>query len=576
MASTALTPPSGTASRTRIGTWEVDPARNELRRGAETARLEPKVIEVLLKLAERPGEVFSREELLSSVWPGVVVGDDALTQAIIKLRRALGDDAHRPTYIETISKRGYRLVAPVGPVEPVTASPAALPGPMPGAGDVPRKRRAPIAAAVAVALVLLMGALTIPHAGKSIRMPWPLGADTRGAVSGTMPVVAVLPLANLSGDPKRDYFSDGVTEDIITALGRSSGLRVMSLNAVQQFKGKALPLNTLQAELGARYIVKGSVRESEGRMRVAVELSDAEKGELLWSERFDGASAELFEIQDRIVRSLVSALHVKLTELERQRVFTRPTESLEAHDLVLRARALLGQLDRRANREGRVLLARARELAPGYAEILTAQGVAELHRGLYGWVEDPPASLARAEELGRQALTSPDTRTHASAHVLLSAIYSNTNRVEEALKHAELALAANPSDSNALYRKGSSLLFLGRAEDALAAIEAAHRVDPTVGDNSSNLAHAYYQLQRYADTVALADAMLARTPEHITLQALRTAALAQLGRAEEAKKSADRIRQLSPGFQVANFGRRFADPQYLARIQEGLRKAGLE
>jgi TolB-like protein/DNA-binding winged helix-turn-helix (wHTH) protein len=347
-----------------LGPWRVDPGRNELSRDGEVVRLEPKAVEVLAYLAGRPGEVVPREELLGAVWPGVVVGDDALTQAIIKLRKALGDEAHKPTYIETISKRGYRLIAPVDGKR-VTAI---------------RRRRVPLWVGTAVVLVIVLVAVAaMPMLGKNARMPWPLATDPRG-ISTSVPIVAVLPFSNLSGDPKRDYFSDGVTEDIITGLGRFSGLRVMSLNAVQEFAGKPAPLELLKARLGARYIVKGSVREVAPQLRVSVELSDTEKGVLLWSERYDGEGAQLFEIQDRIVRSIVGALQVKVTQFEQQRVFTRPTEELEAHDLVLRARSLLHQLDRRANREARGLLARARELAPNYAEILTALGEAEQQR----------------------------------------------------------------------------------------------------------------------------------------------------------------------------------------------------
>src|SRR5688572_330421 len=285
--------------RLRVGGWEVDPARNELRRDGEAVRLEPKAIEVLAYLARRPGEVIGREELLGAVWPGVVVGDDVLTQAIIKLRKALGDDAHRPRYIETISKRGYRLIASVEDASsPVGLSPGgeALPQRPAATGDRARPR-----AALALILGLALVAL-VPIIGKHVRMPWPLASDTRGAGSNAMPVVAILPLANLSGDPTRDYFSDGMTEDLINGLGRFANLRVMSRAAVQGFKGAAATPQAIRTELGARYVVQGSVRESAGRVRVAIALSDAEAGTQLWSEQYEGEGAQVFDIQDRIVR----------------------------------------------------------------------------------------------------------------------------------------------------------------------------------------------------------------------------------------------------------------------------------
>jgi adenylate cyclase len=545
----------------RVGPWQVDPARNELEKEGTTVRLEPKAIEVLAYLAARPGDVVPREEMLLAIWPGVIVGDDALTQAIIKLRRALGDDAHKPTYIETISKRGYRLVAPV------ELSIAPRTGPKPRL----RKFLSPRV------LVLFVGVpLTLVGLASIVRMPWPLSADTKGAAAA-LPTVAVLPLTNLSGDPRRDYYSDGITEDIIMGLGRFSGLRVMSLNAVQEFKGKNVSLPALQSQLGARYIVKASMREADRQVRVLVELSDAQKGVLLWSERFDGEGAQLFEVQDRIVRSIVGTLQVKLTQFEQQRVFTRPTEELEAHDLALRARALIYKLDRRANREARGLLARARELAPDYAEILTLLGQAELQRALYGWVEDPQQSMQRAEEFARRALTSPDTRAHARAHTLLSSIYSNTGRFEESERHADLALKANPSDAVALYRKASDLLFVrGKVEESIAAHEAARRIDPRVGENANNLGYAYYSAGRYAEALALIDTMLISYPADITNRALRAATLAQMGRMEEARGAAADVRRLSPAFEVRNFGARFADSPLGVHVREGLKKAGLE
>jgi len=267
-----LSSPSATASppgpdELQIGEWRVAARGNELRKGVEVVRLEPKAVEVLAHLARTPGEVVGREELLAAVWPGVVVGDDALTQAIIKLRKALGDDAHSPRYIETVSKRGYRLIAPVATVARV-----AKPAPNHARPALRRKAYALGAAAIVVAAVATLVALP--------RLPWPLGSEPRQAPDRSpLPTVAVLPLANLSADPKRDYFSDGLTEDLIQALGRFSGVRVMSFNAVQGFKGKATPPQSIRDQLGARYVVRGSVRESDGNLRGSVaRVRDVRRG----------------------------------------------------------------------------------------------------------------------------------------------------------------------------------------------------------------------------------------------------------------------------------------------------------
>jgi len=745
VAASTLSEGKSPPAKLRIGAWQVDSARNEVSRGTESVRLEPKVIEVLTQLASRPGEVISRDDLLAAVWPGVIVGDDALTQAIIKLRKALGDDAHKPTYIETISKRGYRLIAPVeelgssrsaasagerrlaailsadiagysrlmgedeaetvkalkahqqqvlplvarfggrvidlagdgvlaefpsavgavqcaveiqrvmteanaavarsrrlqfrigvnvgdvihdgdriygdginiaarlqalappagllvsqgvleqvrnkvaerfvnlGAVslknirEPVVAHLAVLPSSRQRPAWLERwsfalrtGKRMPIAAA---ALVLLAGVgVAVALIMGSVRMPWPIAPDTRGAARSSIPTVAILPLANLSGDAKREYFSDGVTEDLIDALGRFSGVRVMSRNAVLGFKGKAATPQAVREELGVTYIVQGSLREADGKLRIALELSDAGKGVLIWSERYDADGAQLFAVQDRIARTLVSTLQIRLTEAERERVFNKPTESLEAYDLVLRARALLDPLDRRMNREARVLLARAQEIAPDYADASTALGEAELDRARFGWVADPDAASARAEANAKRALESPDQRSHPRAHSLLAAIYGYQSRHAEALSHTQRAIELNPSDSVAQYRHGEALLHLGRIDEAIVPLELARRLEPRAV--RINLALAYYLAGRYTETIAVADSLLARRHDHVALHAARAAALAQLGRIEEAREEADQVRRYSPTFDAEQWVTRMA-PEYTSKVHEGLRKAGL-
>lgn len=433
--------------------------------------------------------------------------------------------------------------------------------------------RAAVPAALLVAAAIGAWIATADSA-KEARAPLAAMFGKKPSQASTRASIAVLPFVNQSGDPKRDYFSDGITEDIIHALGRFSGLMVMSRNAVQAYKGRPVASADISRELGVRYIAQGSVREADGKLRVAVELSDAEKGTQLWSERYEGAGAEVFEIQDRIVKHIVGALAVNLTRVEQQRVFTKPTESLEAYDLVLRARSLIDRHERSSNREARALLARAEKLAPEYAEVTTALCEAEFARAIYGWIEDATERMRRAEELCRRTLASTDQLGHARAHAVLSTIYSHQNKFDEALNHADLAIALNASDSLALNRRGQALLYAGRIEEAISAMETAKRFDlyATFG---LNLAIAYFIAERYREALAQADVSLTRIPHHIALNAIRAAALAQLGNADEAARAADQVRRFSPLFDAENFGTRFADPKYTARLQEGLRKAGL-
>lgn len=429
----------------------------------------------------------------------------------------------------------------------------------------------------AVVLALLIGAWSAGDeiaSGLRAALASFAGLKAPGPQS-TRTTIAVLPFANQSGDAQREYFSDGITEDVINALGRFSGVMVMSRNAVQTYKGRAVLPGEIGRELGVRYIVQGSVREAGGKLRVVVALSDADKGLQLWSERYEGEGTEVFEIQDRIARNIVGALAVKLTGIEQQRVFSTPTESLEAYDLVLRARSLLERQERRMNREARGLLERAATLAPGYGEILTASCEAEFQRAIYGWIEDALAGMRLAEEECKRVLASGDQQTHARAHAVLSGIYGHQDRFEESLRHAERAIDLNASDSTALYRRGAALLYVGRIEEAIGALETARRFDPHGVVPRLHLAIAYLIQDRYRDALEQTEVGIARAPHHVALNALRAAALAYLGKAEEAGRAAEEVRRLSPMFEVENFGTSFSKSGYSAKLQAGLRKAGL-
>lgn len=587
-----------------VGAWHINPGTGELRRGNETQRVEPKVAEVLVHLAERGGQVVSRDELLAAVWPGVVVGDDALTQAIIKLRKALGDDARRPAYIETLSKRGYRLIAPVARVAEVgVATPAVESATAPSAPTAAKDTAdAPAAAAIQTSaersaetrvvapgsqnpwrLAVLGGALAavVVAAGVGFGIyrdwAWPIGhTGAPHAVAENLPVIAVLPLANQSGDPKRDFFSDGVTDELIHSLGRYSGLRVISRNSVQQFKQREASTRVVSQELGARYVVTGSVREADGRVRVAVELSDAETARVLWSERFDRQGGEVFQIQDSIVLNIVGALAVKVSKLESDRAASRPPGRREAYDLVLLARAQLAKADRAANRQGRALIAQARELSPEYAMIYVVESELEDQRANLGWMEDPAQGLILAERAARFALTVGDPGANARAHAQLGRIHAIRGEHELALVESERARALNPSDPFIAEVRGDTLLWAGRTQEAVDLGESTLRLDPA--GRRSPVRHfivvAYFAAERYPQALAACERALADYPDLPLLHTMRAVTLAQMGRLEEARQSVAEVRRLQPNFPVAEFGNRFADPAMRERFRMALRKAG--
>ena len=417
-----------------------------------------------------------------------------------------------------------------------------------------------------LAVVLALVAAAVPLAWQRLVKPVEVPAAT----------LAVLPFANQSGDPKREYFSDGITEDIINALGRFSGIRVSAYNAVRAYKGKAPGREEISRELDVRYVVQGSVRQADDRVRVGVELSDAARGTQLWSERYEGEGKEVFGIQDRIVKDIAGALAVKLTALEQRRAASKPPESMEAYDLVLRARELMANAERGPNREARALLARALQLSPGYAEAWAALAHGELQRALFGWIEDPSEAVRRTEEAARRALAADEPGANARALGVLGSLHTFTGNFDAALAEADRAIELNASDALAHSLRGGVLLWTGRIPESIAASETARRFNPRLSSEAAfNLAFAYYLAGRYRDTLAVLEPVLRATPDLFFLQAVRAAALAQLDEAEQARQAAAELRRLNPFFKVELFGTRLVKPEQRARAQEGLRKAGL-
>lgn len=401
-----------------------------------------------------------------------------------------------------------------------------------------------------------------------------LGQESTQASSRA--TIAVLPLANQSGDAKRDYFSDGVTEDIIGALGRFSGLMVISHNSVQGYKARKAAAEEIGRELGVRYIVQGSVRQAEGRLRVAIELSDAEKGIQLWSEKYDGDGKDIFEIQDRIVKNIVGVLAVKITSLEVKRTASKPMESLEAYDLVLRARELLLRTERGANREARGLAEQALKLAPGYADGYLVFAAAEWQRAELGWIEDADAAVRRSEYLANRALAIDDPGAQARAHGRLGIIYSYRGQFEQALAEADLAVQANPNDADAHALRGAVLLWQGKITESIAVFETSRHFDPRMSSGTGiGMALAYHMAGRYQESLAITSTVIARYQNNSFLHAIRAASFAELGNTDEARAEAVQVRKANPFFPKEQFGTRFKNPEHHAKIQDGLRKAGL-
>jgi class 3 adenylate cyclase/TolB-like protein/Flp pilus assembly protein TadD len=421
-------------------------------------------------------------------------------------------------------------------------------------------------------LGLWAGLSRLPTSVPAPVAPPDAGQAPPGEIATGPPTIAVLPLANRTGDPGQDYLADGLTESIITALGRFSGLRVVGRRLAFSFKGYQGDPRQLGRELRARYLVEGSIRRSGDGGRLSIELTDAESGVLLWSEELDAGSRDLPAMQQAILQRIVGALAVKLSRTEQARIASQPTDSLEAYDLVLRARHLIARRTRSANNEARSLLQRAIALDPSYPGAHLALAEAHLDAASWGWRE-PGRELAAARELALKAVELDPGE--ARAHQLLSTTYSAEGQWDLAEREVERALALNPSDPEVQWERGAVALRRGRMSEAIQHLEAALDADPGLDPLWQDLGLAYWLAGRPQDAIAILRRGLVRRTDRPLAHAALAGIYAELGELPQAEAEANAVRRLEPFFAVANMRTFFADPALGERVVAALRKAGL-
>jgi adenylate cyclase len=548
--------------------------------------LRPKTFAVLRYLIENCGRLVPKDELFAAVWPNLAVTDDVLVQSIGELRRALGDDG--PRLIKTIPRRGYRFESDVSIVASMGQSSAddapdsaahrnvAQPEFVIGAHAPPAGSRIGLFALLALAVLLASGVLW-SGAGTEWKFLNVLGYADRSAIKnpdiGTKPAIALLPFLNQSDDTAREYFADGLTQDIINALGRFSELTVMSWNAVFPYKGKPASPGEIARNLGVRYQVEGSVQQTGDRVRVNAQIVDAD-GRVLWSGRFDEAFADIFALQDKITTQIAGALAIRVTQIEQRRALAKPTQSLEAYDYVLRARPALQRPARANIAEARVVLRRAIELDPNYAAAY-AELAETYHIAVsMGWAESPTAYLSRAEELANKALSLNDSEVRA--RIILGRIHIFYHRYERAKAELDRAIAINPNDADGLAGRGNVLMWLGQTDAALEVLEQAQRIDPDLNAiDRFALSLAYYLKRRYDAAIQQAELNLRETAGANFSRIVQAAAYAQQNRTEDATRVVTVIRRNDPAFEPQEFGTKFLNSVDLEHLRDGLRKAGL-
>ncbi len=412
-----------------------------------------------------------------------------------------------------------------------------------------------------------------------IAIEGPSSATTPGATKPLTlpdkPSIAVLPFVNMSDDPKQEYFSDGITEDLITDLAKISGLFVPSRNAVFLYKGKAVKPVEVSEELGVRYLLEGSVRKAGNRVRITAQLIDPPTGYHLWAERYDRDLTDIFALQDEITEKIVKALEVKLTEGEQEQVARRYTENLEAYDYFLRGRAYQMRGSKESVAHSQKVLERAIELDPSFAGAYAVLSYSHFRDWFNQWSEDPQ-TLERAFEAAKKAVALDDSLP--LAHTYLGWAYVWRNQHEEAIAEAKRAIALDPNFAEGYARLGNILNYAGRPQEGIDLVKKAMRLDPHYPFNYLfTLGHAYYAMEKYEEAIAALKKSFTRNPDSMACNLFLTVIQSELGRKKEAQAQMAEVLRISP--RASMEGRRertpFKDQAVLERFLEPLRKAGL-
>src|SRR5580698_10953472 len=355
----------------------LDMNRRELRRGSERIAVEPQVFDLLIYLVQNRDRVVSKDDLLASVWGGRIVSDSTLTSRINAARKAVGDSGEEQKLIRTIARKGFRFVGDVhGPIRdaPAHAEPA----------DEAQQSSRP--------------ALPLPD----------------------RPAIAVLPFTNMSDDRAQDYFSDGISEDIITALSKLRWFFVIARNSSFVYKGKAVHLKQIADELGVGYVVEGSVRKVGDRVRITAQLNDVGTGSHIWAQRYDRDLADVFAVQDEITEAIVAAIEPQLYAAENFRARRKPPDSLDAWDLVMRALSHYWRVTRQDNVVAQALLEKATAIDPHYGQAFGLLATSHTFSAHMGW-QDTAAAAPVAERAAAAAILADSEDPWA--HFALGGVY---------------------------------------------------------------------------------------------------------------------------------------------------------
>lgn len=510
----------------------LDPERRELRHADTLVALEPQVFDLLTYLVRNRERVVTRDNLLDAIWNGRVVSESTLTSRINAARRAINDNGEEQRLIRTIARKGVRFVG---------------------------------------AVTELAGAATPALAGR------PPGSAPAGLPLPDRPAIAVLPFTNMSGEAEQEYFSDGISEDIITALSKLRWFFVIARNSSFIYKGRTVHLRQVAEELGVRYVVEGSVRKDGDRVRITAQLNDVATGSHLWAERYDRELADVFAVQDEITEAIVAAIEPQLYAAESFRAQRKPPDSMDAWDLLMRALSHYWRVTRQDHVVAQALLEKAIALDPTYGKALGLLGTSYMFTAHMGWMEMATA-IPAAERAARAAIRADDE--DAWAHNALGHVHLFARRFDDSLAEFETALRLNPNFALAQGYYGLALCFCGRWQDADEAARRAIRLsphDPYAPVYFGIAAFARFLGADYAEAIRLAQEALRQRSDFAGGHRVLTAAAGIAGRAEIAGTALQELRRAQPNVSLAWIAefmpiRVAADRE---RYLEGFRRAGL-
>jgi TolB-like protein/DNA-binding SARP family transcriptional activator len=506
--------------------YTLDADRRELRCGSDSVAVQPQVFDLLVYLVQNRERVVSRDDLIASVWDGRIVSESTLTSRINSARIALGDSGRDQKLIRTIPRRGLRFVGAVSEtngIRPVLERPPSAP-PLPD-----------------------------------------------------RPAIAVLPFINMSGDPEQEYFSDGISEDIISALSKLRWFFVIARSSSFTYKGKAVHLKQIAEELGVGYVLEGSVRKSGDRVRITAQLNDVSTGSHIWAERYDRDTADVFAVQDEITASMVAAIEPQLYAAEDFRARRKPPGNLDAWDLVMRALSHYWRVTRQDNLVAQALLEKAIVMDPNYGQALGLLADSYAFGAHMGWTD-----LAKAVQIAEPAALAAVRADSADpwAHFALGGVYLITRRFDSSLAELKLALDLNPNFSQAHNYYAAALNFCGRWQEGDEAARRALRLsprDPFSAQCYGSASMAQYVGRNYDEAIRLARVAIRLRGDYAGAHRVLTAAAGMAGQIEVARAALQELRRVHPNISLAWISNQIpikhdADREHYL---EGFRRAGL-